>query len=350
LRSKFLNDPAKVEGPDVPPKVDESPDSEAPALEHTGERFLPGTIGSSEIAYDHIARYCLAGRYVEGKKTIDLGCGAGYGTHALARSATDILGVDLSEEAIAYDSWSYQAPNLRYKVGDVTNLPYPDGSFEAAVSFEVIEHLERPESLVEEARRLLNEDGVFVVSTPDKQTYSNDRNSVNPHHLKEMYPLEFRELLERHFEHVRIYRQAALAGSIITPDSRELPEDGRLTLESAGFSSPEPVFGRELPTSLYMIAVCANGQPPALLQRPYALIDRDRQIYEEHADGHAVLGKLLTYQQHDRQASKQRIKQQQKHIQELQRAIRAMQNRWIWRAAQRLKGLEARVRRPLGRG
>ena len=289
-----MYNPRKAESPDLSSSKEEPRSPAPPEPEYAGERFVPDVVGTAEVTYDHIARYRFAERYVKGKKTIDLGSGAGYGTHSLSKFAENVLGVDSSEEAVAYAARRYNAPNLRYEVGDVTNLPYPDESFEAAVCFEVIEYLQRPEALVEEALRLLREDGVFVVSTPDKQTYSNDRNYVNPHHAKEMYPLEFRELLERHFRHVQIYRQGALAGSIITPDLRELPEDGQPMLESAQFSLPDPKFGRQVPTTLYMVAVCTNRRDPEPLREPHLILDRDRQIYEELADWHAVLDPLLT--------------------------------------------------------
>jgi SAM-dependent methyltransferase len=336
--------PGKAESPNPPAVAEEEPlESAVPQLANTGERFLPGTRGTAEVAYDHIARYRLAECYVQGKEAIDLGCGAGYGTYSLARFATRILGVDFSEEAVAYATWCNEAPGLRYEVEDVTALPYPGGSFDTAVSFEVIEHLERPEALVEEARRLLEEDGVFVVSTPDKQTYSNDRNSVNPHHSNEMYPLEFRELLEHHFRHVQIYRQGALAGSIITPDSAELPKGGELILESTRFSLPDSEFNREVPVTLYMIAVCTNGPAPEPLQKPRLILDCDRQVYDEHADLHDALGALARYQAHEH-------RQEQARAERLRRRIDNMQNSRGWKIAQRLARFKAWVDRIFRRG
>ena len=267
----------------------------AQELENTGERFLPGANNAAEMAYDHIARYRLAERYVEDRDIVDMGCGAGYGSHSLSRLARSVRGMDLSEEAIAHAERRYHSSNLSYGVGDVTKLPYESGSFETAVSFEVIEHLERPEDLVVEAKRVLKDDGIFIVSTPDKQAYSNDRNSVNPFHVSEMYPLEFREILERHFGYVQIYRQGTLAGSIITPDPNELPGDGQVTLESAQFSLDEPGLSLEAPATLYLIAVCTNGTPPEPLEGPHLILDRDRQIYEEAVGLLTVAAQIKAY-------------------------------------------------------
>jgi SAM-dependent methyltransferase len=309
-----------------------TPIKEITELENTGERFLPGATNSPEIAYDHLTRYRLAERYVSGKSAIDLGCGAGYGTYSLAKVAHSIMGVDLSKEAVTHAAGSYQAPNLHFEVGNVGSLPYKDGSFEAAVSFEVIEHLEHPEELVLEAKRLLKKDGVFVVSTPNKQTYSNDRNRTNSYHIKEMYHLEFQELLEYYFEHVQIYWQGSLAGSAITPDPKELPEDGQVTVESAQFSLPDPAFSHRFPITLYMVAVCANGEPPEPLHRPFLILDRDRQIYEEHDDQQLLLSQLGTRHNYmlikQRQEANRRLQEAHKMLQEAYKMLQEERKRF----------------------
>jgi hypothetical protein len=155
--------------------------------------------------------------------------------------------------------------------------------------------------------------------------------------LKELYALEFREILERHFQHVQIYRQGALAGSIITSDPKELPEDGRTTLESTRFSLPEPEFNREVPTTLYMLAVCTNGQAPESLRRPHLILDCDRQVYEETADWHATLGPLIRmYHTHEQEMV-------QRQVQEI------LQRSRVLRLAQKVKALNAKANNLLRR-
>lgn len=344
-------------------------------LENTGERFLPGVGNAAEMSYDHIARYRLVERYVAGKDMIDMGCGAGYGSNSLSRLAKSVCGVDLSGEAIDHAKNRYHAPNLTYQVGDVTKLSFEEDSFEAAVSFEVIEHLPRPEDLAVEAKRVLKEDGIFIVSTPDKQTYSNDRNSVNPFHVKEMYEPEFREILERHFEHVTLYRQGAFAGSLILP-GEEFPADGRVTLESAHFSLEDPEFSLAPPATLYIVAVCTNGTAPEPLERPYMILDRDRQIFEEGFDWGITARQIKQYHNYKHRVLAARIhdgnrrlrdaddkaRQQDKKIRRLddqarqwQRQLRrcrnemaAMQGSRSWRVANRLNAVATRVRNSRG--
>ena len=206
---------------------------------------------------------------------------------------------------------------------------------------------------MEEALRLLKDDGVFVVSTPDKQAYSLDRNYVDPDHLKEMYPLEFREILERHFQHVQIYRQGALAGNIITPDLKELPEDGQPVLESARFSLPDPWFGQEEPTTLYMVAVCTNGWEPEPLREPHLILDRDRQIYEEYTDLHATLEPLLImYHSHLQKMVPLQVQAQvQAQLQDLveNQVQEILQTSRIWSLTQKLRAINVKARNFLRR-
>ena len=47
-------------------------------IEATGERFIPEVMGDQLIAAEHVARYALAARLVEGKRVLDGGCGVGW--------------------------------------------------------------------------------------------------------------------------------------------------------------------------------------------------------------------------------------------------------------------------------
>jgi SAM-dependent methyltransferase len=62
------------------------------------------------------------------------------------------------------------APNLRknveFVVGDATNLPFDDSTFDALTMFDLIEHVEDDRKAIEEARRVLRPGGVLMISTP----------------------------------------------------------------------------------------------------------------------------------------------------------------------------------------
>src|SRR5579883_1695375 len=109
--------------------------------EFTGERVIPGEV-DVDLLNEHLARYAFAARLARGKRVLDAGCGAGYGSAELAEMAEEVTGVDVAPEAVAYANEHYTLPNLRFEQGSCTSLAYGDGCFDLVVAFEVIEHLE----------------------------------------------------------------------------------------------------------------------------------------------------------------------------------------------------------------
>src|SRR5437588_11004156 len=134
--------------------------------EFTGERVIPGHV-DADLLNEHLARYAFAARLSRRKQVLDAGCGAGYGSAELARTAASVLGIDSSPEAIAFACAQYPAPNLRFEEADCSALPAPDGSIDLVVAFEVIEHLQDWRAFLREARRVLAPAGQFIVSTPN---------------------------------------------------------------------------------------------------------------------------------------------------------------------------------------
>src|SRR5439155_24964635 len=79
--------------------------------EFTGERVIPGQV-DADLLNEHLARYAFAARLCRGKQVLDAGCGAGYGSAELARTAAGVLGIDRSAEAVAFARAEYAAANL----------------------------------------------------------------------------------------------------------------------------------------------------------------------------------------------------------------------------------------------
>jgi 2-polyprenyl-3-methyl-5-hydroxy-6-metoxy-1,4-benzoquinol methylase len=94
-----------------------------------------------------------------GARILELGAGDGWQANELARAGFQVTAVDVGPPSSDVQHF----PVSRY---DGRSLPFEAGSFDAVVSFEVIEHLLRPRSLFEGARAALEARGRLAVSTP----------------------------------------------------------------------------------------------------------------------------------------------------------------------------------------
>ena len=183
-------------------------------LAFTGERFTPECV--REIRYEHWHRYAFARRFVAGKRVLDAACGEGYGSSLLAGVAASVVGVDIDAETVRHARGRYSgAGSLRFEQGDATRLDMPAGAFDVAVSFETLEHVERQRELVAGLARVLADDGLLIVSSPDRHAYRDVAGFENPFHVRELYRDELVDLLRPHFGAIRLYGQKLLFQSAI---------------------------------------------------------------------------------------------------------------------------------------
>lgn len=190
-------------------------------LPFTGERFVPD-ISEKYIVAEHYQRYNAVLNIVKGKKVLDAACGAGYGTALMASVAENVTGIDISSEAISYANTRYSdVGNARYLEASIAELPFSDNSFDVIISFETIEHVneELQNKFLKEIKRCLKDDGILVMSSPDKRTYTDLPGYHNEFHVKEFYFDEFDAFLRREFKYVEHYLQGEhdLSGEMLYP-------------------------------------------------------------------------------------------------------------------------------------
>lgn len=234
------------------------------------DRIVPA---ASEDVYERLVGYGFARRYVGGKTVADI-CleELGPGSRLLAETAGSVAGMAPSSEAVEYALKSCPAPNATYERSDISDLPYPEEHFDVVVAFGMSDA--RTEDLVREAGRVLKREGVLVASVPDKQL-------PGAAHRPGMYLSEFRELLGRHFDHVRTYRQGAVAGGIVLPTSGH---SGGALVESIALPPNAPRAEEGPPTTRYILAVCSDAEIPEQDEGAYLLLDHDRRIFDEIED------------------------------------------------------------------
>ncbi|MGI8827979.1 MAG: glycosyltransferase [Chloroflexota bacterium] len=254
-------------------------------MQFTGERYVP-ELSEAQLSYEHWHRYLYASGFANGKAVLDLGCGEGYGAYLLALHASSVVAVDLSDGTIQHASSRYTRGNLRFETASVVKLPPAWAqSFDVIVMFETIEHINESEqqSLLREVKRVLRPGGVFIVSTPNKLTYTDLPQHSNPFHAKELYLKDFQSLLGSQFGHVKILGQKVQPVSYLWDLSAQPShlDEYRLALSQAGFRpSDEPV------PFVYMVAVCSDVEvvPPSasILVDISDQLDKERDAAIEH--------------------------------------------------------------------
>ena len=98
-------------------------------------------------------------------RVLEAGCGLGLHVIALRALGYDAEGVEWAEETVkAVQGF---CPGVPIRVGDVTKLEVPDGSYRGYISLGVVEHQkDGPEPFLREACRVLAPEGVAFVSVP----------------------------------------------------------------------------------------------------------------------------------------------------------------------------------------
>lgn len=161
----------------------------------TGERAVTADGGFNPSWQRHRANYALAVRFLGGGRVLDLGCGVGHSIDLLA--PRESVGVDRDAAALA-------GQPRETRVCDMRELPFEAASFASVLAMHSIEHVPDPERVVAEARRVLEPDGVAVLTTPNRLTFARPNEIIDPYHYVELDPDELRELCGGGFGRVEV--------------------------------------------------------------------------------------------------------------------------------------------------
>ncbi|MGI8678265.1 MAG: class I SAM-dependent methyltransferase [Jatrophihabitans sp.] len=170
------------------------PSPNAEVLPLTGERTVPGIAEENYWFRRHEAAYEFTLPYVTGKCVLEVGCGEGYGADLLASSADVVVGVDYDCVTIVHAARAY--PGVRFARANLAALPVADRSVDVLATLQVIEHVWNHPEFVGECLRVLRPDGVLLVTTPNRLTFSPALGApVNPFHTVEFTGTELAALL-----------------------------------------------------------------------------------------------------------------------------------------------------------
>jgi 2-polyprenyl-3-methyl-5-hydroxy-6-metoxy-1,4-benzoquinol methylase len=175
-----------------------------PPLALTGERTLPDVPEENYWFRRHLVVYEWIAGLVAGERVIDMACGEGYGAHALARAAADVVGVDANPEAHEHARLRYLRPNLRFVRDLVETFSEPA---DAVVFLQTIEHLSDARGALAHFRSLIGDRGAVFLSTPNVLTLApkGASRSGNPWHVHEYRAEEFEQLCRASFATVDMH-------------------------------------------------------------------------------------------------------------------------------------------------
>lgn len=147
-------------------------------------------------------KYCLqALEAVSFGKLLEIGCGGGAFSRAIKkhRRQLEVVGCDLISEVLAMAQ--KKNGDVAYQQANVYHLPFNDASFQAVVSFDVWEHLEKPRAAFKEVWRVLKPGGIFHSFVPLEG---------NPFSLFQLLPGWFYNIKKEYTGHVQAYTKKSL--------------------------------------------------------------------------------------------------------------------------------------------
>ena len=125
------------------------------AFEHAGWQRAAARYDDSfaHATAPFMAPLLEAAEIAPGRHVLDVACGPGHLAAAAAARGAAAHGLDFSAAMVAIARTAH--PDIVVTEGDAERLPYPDGTFDAAVSSFGMHHVPRPQLALAECRRVL---------------------------------------------------------------------------------------------------------------------------------------------------------------------------------------------------
>ncbi len=160
----------------------------------TAERVSQKDQSDNYVYQRSLLAYLEAAKIVSGK-VLEIGTGSGYGVDIIAPSAERFVTIDKFQTEILENAPA-NVEFLRMNVPPLKDIP--TGSFDFVITFQVIEHIQKDTTFLEEIHRVLKTGGKLIVTTPNKKMSI----TRNPWHVREYTVGELKQLMLRYFKSV----------------------------------------------------------------------------------------------------------------------------------------------------
>ena len=102
-------------------------------------------------------------RFSKDISVLDVGCGIGNTLFALgANGFGNIVGLDVERQLVEYAKNSVLAAHV--VVASAEEIPFRDGAFDCVICYDLLEHVLKPETVVENISRVLKQNGILYMS------------------------------------------------------------------------------------------------------------------------------------------------------------------------------------------
>ncbi len=131
-------------------------------------------------------------------KILDIGCGDGVLLYLINQKVkAKLTGVDLDQNSLKTARSKLKA---KFVKASAYKLPFKTSAFDIIIASEIIEHLDQPQKMLQEIKRVLNPLGTVIITTPIKLF----KTPEDPMHYQEFTPDQLTKLIKKYFKSITI--------------------------------------------------------------------------------------------------------------------------------------------------
>jgi len=125
------------------------------------------TISTRYLNFKYYSK--IISRYKKGGKFLDCGCATGLFMDVMKKEGFDCYGIETAEIPFSKTKKNHSGKVFKSNIGD---MKINDGFFDVITMFDFIEHVKDPQKVLDKANRLLSDEGLLFIITPDTGSLS----------------------------------------------------------------------------------------------------------------------------------------------------------------------------------